>query len=131
MHFTKIAMYLRKDLQGLVGSQTFSQCFCSFVSDRVHFETAVVKTRLILNHMFTHVESRIHGYMHSPFFRTISKVMHCKNGSWVGTNALRIISHSYLSSCNVWLVLRASPRAAPPLDPMSFQSTLQLEIHTV
>ena len=33
--------------------------------------------------------------------------------------------HSYLSSCNVWLITRAFPRVSPPLAPMWLLSILQ------
>ena len=38
-------------------------------------------------------------------------------------------SYSYLSVCNVWLTVRASPRATPPSAPISFENRLQLETH--
>ena len=38
-----------------------------------------------------------------------------------------ILSHTHLSVCNVMLTLRASPRATPPLSPISLTSILCLD----
>ena len=61
-----------------------------------------------MNHIYSHVLT------HAQFM-----------GSQSHTNN----SHSYLSVCNVWLTVRASPRATPPSTPILFLLRLQLKTH--